>query len=116
MGDGSNTQAAITSRGTNAPLTKIGVPKQKMDFQAKIWIFQPLNKLSLLYANHVLISTRQSLANKKVPFSQMIMGPGPFGGVFIGKKWIFDPFFYFQPNIKLAVSPFFLMGPLHCSY
>ena len=62
-----------------------------MDFWAKIRIFGPKKKGSLLNRNHVLATTGQSCAKKKVPFSQINISLLAVFGCFFGKKMDFRP-------------------------
>ena len=64
----------------SSPRAKIGIFGQKPRFQAK-------KKRALLNYNHVLATTGQSCAKKKVPFSQTnIVFLADFGCFFWGKN------------------------------
>ena len=57
---------------------------------------------------HVLATTRQSVAKKNVPFSQINISLYFFiyvGCFFLENRWIFCPFFAFRQNVKTTVSP-----------
>ena len=88
-------------RGLQTPLRqKNGVPYQKTDFRAEVWIFGPKKKNSLFNSNHVPAMTGQSCQKEKVPFSQMNIGLSAFRGWLLWRKTDFRPVFRLSAKRK----------------
>ena len=82
-----------------------GPIEKKRISEAKYKVLGP-KKRSFLDGHHVLATTGQSSAKKKVPFSQINISLFSGFGVFVwGKKRIFGPKTTFQQKLKMAVSP-----------
>ena len=76
----------------------------KLESYGKNRDFGPKKKVTLLYSNHVLATTRKSCSKKKSSFAQKIKGGNIILGDFWGKTH-FRPKTTFQPNVKTPVSP-----------
>ena len=90
------------AKGYKRAIDELRGPLAKMDSWSKIRIYGP-KKRALLAEDHVLATTGQSCAIKKVPFSQINISLLADFGCYFGKNRIFGPFSAFRQSVKTAV-------------
>ena len=90
----------------------------KLGSYGKNQIFGPKNKISGPKKEHFLTLTKfwprqgKVVQTKKYPFPKyMSVFKQSLGVCFFGKTWIFGQRNTFPPNVKVAVSPYFRLGP-----